>query len=858
VDGLEAVLDQIERARTSARAHRRFGVALRTYRGALRRLDRLDGGHRDVARARARVLVGIATCEYERGADREAVMQHLDAARDLAVRAQDDSMLAVVQGHRGLQLMRMGELGRARRELDAALAGITDDGDLLPVLINRGWLGLETGELDVAVHDLERGRLLARTVGEHAVELMAEHNLGYARFLAGDLPAALRTMDSAARSAPAEHAGVGLMDKAAVLYEAGLLSEAADALGRAAAVLAETRAWRDLIDAQIGQARCLVGLGRYQEALALARRVQARSRRAGHDLLALRAGLIMIDARHGLLVDAGASSRGFLRLAHDAAQLAVRARELPGADRMAVDLELVAAEAAARGGVPGAAAERLRHLPQASGLSLGTQLRAQVVRALSAYAEGDRRRGLAAVRKGHRLLAQQRQRLGAVEAVTAASAHGIRLQAVDLDAALRSGRAEAVFDAVERGRATFAGSGRVRPPQDPEMAALVGAARRLAERARQLDGGPGAALEQARLRRDARRLQSQARERSWHADGDADVPRPTSARMLRRTLAATGSDRTVLDLVMVAGRVCAVRVDARTVQLLDLAPLAQTLEHVRRVRADLQVLTNPLLPQPLRATASHSLARGLTWLDDTLLRGADVVGPAYLAARDRLVSVPWSLLPSRRSVSTVVNSWVTTSDVRWEARDALAVAGPGLRHAGVEAAEVARAWGRRARVLSGVGATSAVVADAVEHASVVHLATHGTHEPDNPVFSSVLLADGPLFAHELDGRDLSRSVVILSACDVGSASIRHGGEPLGLTSVLLRMGARAVIASVAPLRDDVAVRVMPVLHAGLRDGLRPGEALARAVDAETEPVPLVCFGPLDTSSGSNLFRGRSS
>ena len=843
MDGLEAVLDQVERARTSARSHRRFGLALRTYRAALRRLDQLDETREDVLRARARVLVGIATCEYERGTDRDAVMRDLDAAHDLALRARDDSMVAVVRGHRGLQLMRMGELGLARRELDSALDGISEDRDLVPVLINRGWLCLETGELDVAVNDLERGRLLARDVGETAVELMAEHNLGYAWFLGGDLPAALRSMDEAARHAPPEHAGIGLMDKAAVLYEAGLLSEAADALGRAATVLADTRAWRDLIDAQIGQARCLVGLGRYPEAIALARRVRGRARRAGHDLLDLRAGLISVDARHGLLVDDGAAPRVFLRLAHDAAELADRARTVPGADRIAVDLELVVAESAVRGGAPEAATERLRLLPPAAGLSLGTQVRAQVVRALVAFAADDRRAGLAAVRKGHRLLAQQRQRLGAVEAVTAASAHGIRLQAVDLEAALRSRRAEAVFDAVERGRATFAGSGRVRPPEDPEMAALVSGARRLAERARQLEGDPDSALEQVRLRRDARRLQSQARERSWHADGHADVPRPTSARELRRALEGAESDRIVLDLMMIRDRVCAVRVDAHRSRLLDLAPLAPTLEQVRRVRADLQALSNPLLPQPLRATASQSLVRSLTWLDDALLRAAEVEGrPVYIAARDRLVSVPWSLLPSRRGLSTVVNSWVTSGHAGWAAGSALAVAGPGLRHASAEAAEVARVWGSEA-LLDG-DATCAAVADAVEQASVVHLAAHGTHEPDNPVFSSLLLADGPLFAHELDGRDLSRSVVVLSACDVGSASIRHGGEPLGLTSVLLRMGARAVIAAVAPLRDDVAVRVMPALHEGLRDGLRPGAALARAVADEPEPVPLVCFGPL--------------
>ena len=53
-----------------------------------------------------------------------------------------------------------------------------------------------------------------------------------------------------------------------------------------------------------------------------------------------------------------------------------------------------------------------------------------------------------------------------------------------------------------------------------------------------------------------------------------------------------------------------------------------------------------------------------------------------------------------------------------------------------------------------------------------------------------------------------------------------------------------MVAAVGPLRDDVAVRVMPRLHEGLRDGLPPGAALAAATADEPEPVPLVCFAPL--------------
>jgi len=137
-----------------------------------------------------------------------------------------------------------------------------------------------------------------------------------------------------------------------------------------------------------------------------------------------------------------------------------------------------------------------------------------------------------------------------------------------------------------------------------------------------------------------------------------------------------------------------------------------------------------------------------------------------------------------------------------------------------------------------------LTAAAIAGADVVHLAAHGVHEPDNPLFSCVRLADGPLYAHELDGVDLSGAVVVLSACETGRASVRLGGEPLGMTSVLLRLGARAVVSAVAPLRDDVAARVMPHLHAELRAATDPAAALARAVAAESEPVPLVCFGPL--------------
>ncbi len=842
---LASVVTQVEAARSHARTHRHFGRAARLYRAALRSLDRLERGSgpsADAALVRARALVGVASCETERGADRSVTLALLQEAEACASRAGDPAMVATVRGNRGLLLLRTGELEAARREFDAAIDGMVDPREMVPVLLNRGSLRLETGELDAAVRDFERCRDLVADDAEVMFRPMAEHNLGYARYLAGDLPAALRSIDRAAEVAPPEHAGVGLMDKAVVLFEAGLITDAEDALRRAVDLLATTRGSRDLLDAQLAQARCLVSLGRHEDALRLARRTRARARRIAHPVLELRAGLVALEARHGMLLQRSGSRDAFRRLVAVADGIEERAATVPGAERLAGEAALVAAEALARARRWDEAGERLRRLPPSADVSLGTRVRVEVVRALCAFGRGERRAGVAAVRRGQRLLASQRLRLGAVEAVTAAAAHGIRLQAVDVEAALATGSADALFDALERGRATFAGSGRVRPPDDPQTAELVVAARRLAERSRLV--GPDDAVEQARLQREARRLQNRARERAWYAGGDGQVPRPATARRLRAELREFGSDRVVLDLASYRGRLTAVRVDRSGSRIFELAAVDEVLEHARRVRADQQVLSNPLLPAPLHEAALRSLARELDWLDRALLLETGVEGPAYVAARDRLVSLPWTSLPSRRDTSTVVNSWVARAAADWRPGPGLVVAGPDLRQAAAEVAAVADVWGGGGRVLTGADATCAAVATALEGVPVVHLAAHGSHEPDNPVFSSVRLADGPLYAHELDGLDLTRSVVVLSACDVGGVSVRHGGEPLGLTSVLLRMGARAVVASVAPLRDDVAVRVMPALHGALRDGVPPGEALARAVAAEPEPVPLVCFGPL--------------
>jgi CHAT domain-containing protein len=154
---------------------------------------------------------------------------------------------------------------------------------------------------------------------------------------------------------------------------------------------------------------------------------------------------------------------------------------------------------------------------------------------------------------------------------------------------------------------------------------------------------------------------------------------------------------------------------------------------------------------------------------------------------------------------------------------------------------VAAIWPGSKRVAE---ATTADLTGAMAEASALHVAAHGLHQPENPLFSSLRMVDGPVFAHELDQRGHAPQHVVLSACEVGLATIRPGDEALGLASVLLNLGTRSVIAGVARVGDVVAEQTMAAYHGKLAAGADSSIALAEALaesDADVVP-PFVNFG----------------
>ncbi|WP_216592497.1 CHAT domain-containing protein [Verrucosispora sioxanthis] len=131
-----------------------------------------------------------------------------------------------------------------------------------------------------------------------------------------------------------------------------------------------------------------------------------------------------------------------------------------------------------------------------------------------------------------------------------------------------------------------------------------------------------------------------------------------------------------------------------------------------------------------------------------------------------------------------------------------------------------------AQLLTGADATADALTRALDGAGLVHIAAHGTFRADNPQFSTLELAGGPLFAYEWERVARPPGCVVLSACESGLTGIRPGDEVMGFAAVLLALGTRCLIATVLPVPADPTTALMLDLHRRMRAGARPAHALA--------------------------------
>jgi CHAT domain-containing protein len=144
--------------------------------------------------------------------------------------------------------------------------------------------------------------------------------------------------------------------------------------------------------------------------------------------------------------------------------------------------------------------------------------------------------------------------------------------------------------------------------------------------------------------------------------------------------------------------------------------------------------------------------------------------------------------------------------------------------------------------LDGARAGVREVLAALDGARLAHLAAHGTHEPENALFSSLELADGALHAHEVARLRTPPEHVVLAACELALARIRPGDEALGFAGALLAIGSRTVTAPVTRVGDAAAAEAMTDYHRRLAAGAPPAVALAETTAADPFRRPFISLG----------------
>ncbi len=840
-DDAEAAFER-ERSLGEDAIHRRqVGAAVTHLRRATRIADRA-GLRVQAGRARVSLAGALAARGDMDGADREAalaaaVLRGPDLARLTAQRANIDYV--------------RGRLGDALEGYRQAVPALRRAGDVVFEAIathNRGLIMAHQGGFAAAVADLERSGLLFEGIGEHRMAADVQVNLAWLAARRGDVPAALARFDQADEffRREGETDAAALFDRCEALLAAHLAAEARRTAAEAVARLGQQGMATLVAEAnlRLSEAALLDGDGlAASAAAATALRALRRQRRPSFVAL----------ARYAALRAAWISGDRSPRLVAPARRAAA-ALASTGWVVAALDARLIAAQLALGAGQVEVAREELAHA-QAGKRRGPAQLRSRLWHgeALLRLADGDRPGADRALRTGMHVLETHRAVLGATELRAHTSAHAGDLASLGVRLALEDGRPERVLRWAERWRAGSLHLRPARPPADEalaaDLAALRGVSGELAEAA-------ASGRETARLLARQAAIEEAVRHRSRRTPGEGlyrTLPAPTVG-MYRAAL----GDRALVELIDDRGSLHAVVLARGRLRLHALGPIAPVETEVHGLRFAMRRIAlrhgSPASLEGARASLVHA---GRT-LDRLLLAplAADVGDRELVVVpTGALHSLPWSLLPScaRRPVSVAPSAtlWhaATSAEVTPPGPDAkvVLIAGPGLPGAEREVSDLRRRYPHSQWLVGAEAGVDGALA-ALDGADLAHVAAHGHFRSDNPLFSCLDLADGPLTVYDLETLARAPSTLVLSACDSGLSEVRPGDELMGLAAAVFTLGARCLVATVVPIVDVQARPLMVRLHQGLVAGLSPAAALAAAQseggsdDGDGASGSFVCFG----------------
>jgi len=811
--------------------------------------------------------LGLAALQLE---DPDAALHHLRAAVRLGRRAGSPGLAAEAQMSLAFALSVRGRGRQALREIETALSGLTGVARAR-AQAQRAAILNHLGGLDDGLPDYQAALSVLRRAGDHhwvarvlynravlygyrqeftaaesdlheAAELCTKYdldlslgfvhqNLGWISGLRGDVPAALHYLDLAERRLREHGAPVGelLTDRAELLLSVRLLPEATQAAEEAVREF-EPQHRNFLPEARLLLAQAAILDGQADRGLEQARAAAHEFGQQERLRWVTLARFTVLRARLAAEPQAGAGSSVSVRSLERAAD----ELDATGWAWSALQARLLAGQLAVQRGWISRACPQFELAAGRRGRGPALQ-RAQAwyAEAWRRWASGHRGSAMAAARVALRVMDEHRAGLGATDLRAHASGHRGDVATFGLRMAFDSGQPARVLEWAEQGRASHLMLRPVRPPSDPELAAALSELRTTVHEIFQLRGSGGNTAPLAR-----RQLALERRIRDYHRHLPADQG-SAAARSLQVPSALVPSLRdslgedALLEFVRLDDTLHAVTVAGGRIRLCSLGPVARAAELIDRARFALHRLARHQPGAASKDAARILLDDAAGRLDAFLLQpvAREIGGrPLVVVPTGALQSLPWAILPSvaGRPVTVTPSAalWNGGRPAPGAGGPVLVAAGPGLPGAEAEATAVSAL--HQVTALAGRAATVDAVTSGLDGASLAHLSAHGRIHPNNPLFTSLTFADGPLTVYDVERLRQAPQVVVLAACDVGRSAVQAGDEIMGLAATFLALGTRHIIASVVPVPDAETVPLMIAFHQRLARGETPMSALAAA------------------------------
>lgn len=777
----------------------------------------------------------------------------LDEAAGIARRHGLDHVLADVLMNRAAVKLELGRLTGAERDLDAARP-LVSPARAVDLVFQRAVLDQNRGRLtasatayrgllervelpdrirvmaanNVAIVDSQHGRHaealrlldeagpLAVTVGPALVALVTETR-AWVTVRAGRLAEGIRVFDEAARAFAVAELPLGehYVEYADALMDLRLIPEASDAARSAAEEFRLNGVLLMGAEAELRVAQLALLSGDLERAETAASIAASSFERQGRRAWKARAALVRVEAR----LRAGTATGSDLR----EARRVCRTLESQGTFSYAVPAYDIAGRVAAGLGRRGDAVTLLRRAVELARRSpVLVRMRGSVAGATAARLLGDDAGVLAHCRRGLSDLARHRTALPSVELRALASGHGEELGQLGLEVVVRGGSTPRVLDWMERTRAAALLA--VEPPGGTDVEDLE-ALRSIHAELETAGSDRSVGVPEPLLARQ-KAIEDRIRRASWHRRTENQA---TTATIRPARLRSLLGDRVLIEYAILQDDLVAVVIEPRRSRLVTLGPASAVLDQVRALFFALRRMTQPL-PESSLAAARLSADLRVQKLRALLLAPLAVADEAELVVVPvgHLHGIPWSALRDAPvSLAPSAALWARAREATLRHRSpgpTVLVEGPSLPGATTEVRRLRDLY-PAATALTPPDSTAQEVLRQLEGADLVHLACHGWLRSDNPLFSSLVLSDGPLTVQELQTSGVAPHRLVLASCQSGVDVSYAGDEVVGFISSLLARGTAGVVASVAAVPDVAAVDLMLALH----EQLSQGQTLARAL-----------------------------